>query len=68
MKTVLGKLNILINENGEKSKIDILEETIVDEIGDSLREKSFYSLPINEILEIVKKSDISDTQKLKKTY
>lgn len=65
-KAVIAKLDALLNEHGEKSKIDVLEETIADEIEDTIEDESFYSLPIEEIIKIVKKSRISEAPMLNK--
>ena len=66
MRTVLGKLGVLVSEGGEESKIDILEETIIEDIADAIEEESFYSLPIEEIIKIIKKSESSEVLLLKK--
>ena len=63
-KNVIGKLHVLVNERGKQSKIDAFEEIIIDEIADTIEDEDFYSLPIEEIVKIIKKSEISEASVL----
>ena len=49
-----------MNKKGNKKKIEKYEEIIVDSIKEAAEEKSFYQLPINEILKIIRKRQIKD--------
>ena len=58
MKSVISKLKKLFNKDGSRDKIDLLEDAIAESIDEAVAEEGFYSLPTNEILTILGKSDI----------
>ena len=58
MSRVISKLAKLLNEGGSREKIGVLEDVLVESIEEASEEEGFYSLPMNEILTILGKSDI----------
>jgi surface protein len=62
MKSNITKLSLLLNESGNEGKIDIVEESIADSIEEVVEEELFFSLPTNEIVKIIQKSDISNAE------
>ena len=65
MKSTISKLSLMLNEGGDKSKIEFAEEVLVDSIEETIKEDDFYSLPMNEITKIVEKSHLNDASMLK---
>ena len=61
MKSVLKRLNRLLNEFGDESQIMFAESVLIDSIEETIKEESFYSLPTNEILKIICESEVSDS-------
>ena len=64
MKKVVSKLTKLLNEGENREKIDALEDVLVESIDETIAEENFYSLPTNEILTILQKSDIESIELL----
>jgi pyrrolidone-carboxylate peptidase len=61
-KTIKELVRIL--EKGDKIKTETIEENIAESIEEAIKEELFFSLPTNEIIKIIQKSDISNA----KTY
>ena len=64
MKKVVSKLTKLLNEGENREKIDVFEDVLVESIDETIAEENFYSLPTNEILTILQKSDIESIELL----
>ena len=63
-KRIILKLRSLIETNGYQSNIDMCEDIIIGSIGRFVKEDEFYSLPTNEILELLGKSNIKNKKLL----
>ena len=61
---LISLLKTLIEEGGNKDKIEAYEDAIVEEIEKYVKEESFYELPTDEILKILRKSNIEDVDLL----
>ena len=57
---LISKLSILINEGANKEIVEPLEEILIESISEAIKEDSFYNLPTNEILSIIRKTQIKD--------
>ena len=64
MKRTLKKLITLLNEGGNKDRIEGYKEVLIDSIDETIKEENFYKLPTNEILEIIGKSELDDVELL----
>ena len=60
MKTIVNLINEIKGEN-RKEIIDSFEETIAEDITKATKEKQFFSLPLNNILNIVSKTNLSES-------
>ena len=58
--SLISKLKSLIEEGGNKKKVEAYEDVVVGEIEEYVEEEAFYELPTKEIMKIIGKSDISD--------
>ena len=54
MRSVISQLWKLLNEGGDRVTIDALEDVVAGSIDEAVAEDSFYTLPTNEILTIIK--------------
>jgi hypothetical protein len=61
-RDLIMKLALLLKEDGDKAKVKVVEECIVESIEEVIEEELFFSLPTKEIIKIIKKSDISDAE------
>ena len=61
-KELISELKTLLNEGGNKEKIEELEEVIEEDIEEYVEEELFYELPTKEILKIIDKSNIEDIE------
>ena len=61
MRKYLTKL-ILSLDKGEETEAEAIKERIAESIEDVIEEELFFSLPTNEIIKIVQKSDISNAE------
>ena len=61
---LIFQLKSLIEEGGSKDKIGTLEDYIAEDIGNYVKEESFYELPTSEILKIIGKSKTENVQLL----
>jgi hypothetical protein len=61
MKSLLTKHAHYLNK-GDKLKAEATEEGIIDSIEDAIKEELFFSLPTNEIVKIIQKSNISNAE------
>ena len=61
MKSLLTKLTHYLND-GDKLKAEAIEEDIIESIEDAIEKELFFSLPTNEIVKIIQKSDISNRE------
>ena len=55
-------LTRLLNEGADKEKVEVVEEYIIDAIEEAVEEELFFSLPMNKIVKIIEKSDISNAE------
>ena len=62
MKSVLEKLTLDLNECGNEAKVESVEVSIAESIEDAIEEELFFSLPTNEIVKIIQKSNIYDAE------
>ena len=58
MESSITKLFHCLNE-GDEIKAESIEESIAESIEEALKGELFFSLPTNEIVKIIQKSDIS---------
>ena len=65
MKSLVLKLSRALDEGAGNEAIEFGEDVLIDSIEDVIKEDSFYSLPTNEIVKIVKKSELNDSENLK---
>ena len=63
-RKLISKLTALLNEGGNKDRIEEFEEIIIDELDDYVERKLLFELPTNEILKIVDKSDIESVDQI----
>ena len=61
MKTI-DKLKQEINGENRKEIIDSFEESIAEDMTKATKEKQFFSLPLNNILNIVSKTNLSEQE------
>ena len=61
MKTI-DKLQQEIKGENRKEIIDSFEESIAEDIEKATKEKQFFSLPLNNILNIVSKTNLSEQE------
>jgi hypothetical protein len=61
MRKYLTKL-ILSLDKGEETEAEAIKERIAESIEEAINEEIFFLLPTNEIVKIIKKSDISDAE------
>ena len=61
MKTIVN-LKQEIKGKNRKEIIDSFEETIAEDITKATKEKQFFSLPLNNILNIVSKTNLSEQE------
>ena len=61
MESSITKLFHCLNE-GDEIKAESIEESIAESIEEALKGELFFSLPTNEIVKIVQKSDISNAE------
>jgi hypothetical protein len=61
MISYITKLALLLNE-GDEIKAEVIREYIAESIEEALEEENFFSLPMNEIVNIIQKSDISNPE------
>lgn len=59
-KKLIIRLSRIINEGGGSETINTLEDILSDEIRETIKEESFYCLPINNIVSIIKQGCIDD--------
>ena len=52
MKSLLTNYDLSLKE-GDKLKVEVHEECIIDSIEEAIEEELFYSLPTNEIIKII---------------
>jgi hypothetical protein len=57
----LKKLALFLNE-GDKIKVEAIEEDITESIEEAVEEELFFTLSTKEIIEIIQKSDISNAE------
>ena len=62
--SIITELAGLINQGGNRERIETLEGLIIESIDEFAKENYFYELPTEEILEIIGKSSIEDTELL----
>ena len=62
--SLISKLKTLIDEDGDKDRMEAYEDAIEEEIEKYVKVESFYKLPTNKILKIFGKGEIRDTELL----
>ena len=63
-KSLYSKLKKFLKEGGSEGKVEECENSIIDEIEKHIKDDYFYSLPTEEILKIISKSNIEDVELL----
>jgi hypothetical protein len=61
MKTQITKLLKYLNK-GNRDKVNAAEENIAESIEEAIEEKLFFKIPMNEIVKIIEKSNISNAK------
>ena len=56
------ELTNLLDESGNEEKVEAIEERIAESIEEAIEEELFFSLPTDEIVKILHKSDISNAE------
>ena len=64
-QNIARKLSKLIKNNGDSSRIEGYESSLAENLQSIVNEDFFYDLPIENIVNIVKNSDMSDIKLLK---
>ena len=62
MKSIITKLTLSLNKGGDEAKVEVIEDNIIESIEEAIEEELFFSLPTNEIIKIIQKSDISNAE------
>ena len=62
--SLVSKLKKIIEEGVNKERIRRFEDVIIESIDEFVKEDVFYELPTNEILKIIKKSEIENAELL----
>ena len=65
MKKAVEKLLRMINEGESESKMEGIEEMLIESFDETVKEEKFYSLPTQKIFDFVKRSEIEDPKLLK---
>ena len=64
MESLIQELAKLLSEDGHRDTIDNIEDIMIESIDEIVKNDVFYTLPTNEILTILRKSDIESSEML----
>ena len=62
MRGLIAKLSLCLNEGDNEAKVEAIEKDIAESIEEAIKEELFFSLPTNEIVKIIQKSEISHAE------
>ena len=62
MRSQITKIALLLDEGGNEAKVESIEKFIAESIDEAVEEELFFTLPTNEIIKIIQKSDVSNVE------